>query len=359
MPGCAAAPGSGTAVGAVYVYQNQVALTSLNLIFRVRLMLAGNGASAAALAIVYSVWWVGWCDVMFGIYLGLMFLDFLMRMCHARNLKHVAPKDNEFAVVTGASGGIGREIAMELASRGYNIAMVARSEGKLSNLAKEVESLGRRARVYKTDLSNADQLSGLIAKISNDKLKVSLLINNAGVAYKSLFTEMDEKTMCNMISLNIQATIMLTRAILPHMVASGYGRVLIVSSIVGAASQPTQSIYAATKAFLSNFCGSLNYELRNTGVQVTCLEPGATLTGFAKRSAITDSFIFKVPTLQSTAQDVAKAGVDSMLSGSPRVTIGWFSHLAKFAGWLFPERITAWISTLFWANPHEMRRLLW
>jgi len=179
---------------------------------------------------------------------------------------------------------------------------------------------------------------------------VSLLVNNAGVADRNHFVSQSKKKIDLMMSLNVVGTTIMTKAFLPPMVERGYGRVLFVSSAIGISGQPTQAVYSSTKAFVSTFCSSLRFELRDTGVRVSCLNPGATITSFAKESRITSSLIFTLPTLQSKADAVARAGVEAMLYGQSWAITGWFSHLVWFCGWLLPEDLVSWIAMIFWCD---------
>lgn len=316
----------------------------------------------AGLCICALVWFKDYGSTLFAVYGVLLLLDTTMRWYHARNLRPVEPRDGEFAVVTGASSGIGRELCIALAERNFNIVAVARSKDKLEALATEIKRRFKvDARAVATDLSTPAGVDVLTNRLGADKLTVSILVNNAGFARKSLFHKTEEKTISQMIGLNSTTVTLLTRRILPDMISRGRGRVLVNSSIVGGAPQATQAVYAATKAYLSSLCSSLSYELRNTGVSITCLEPGATITGFAQVSNLTDANIFRIPRffgVQSAARDVALAAVDATLAGAPRLSVGWFSHLSVFAAWLAPSRLIAWIAVIFWADPRDIWSLL-
>jgi len=267
------------------------------------------------LLLLGALW--GGMAMFLGVILVVLVLDFVVRVLYYTPAQPVLPKDGDVALITGASRGIGREIAIVLAKdHKFDVVLVARSKGEISALADQIrKKYSVKAYAIASDLSNEAGITSLIEKLKKGNLFVSLLVNNAGVADRSHFVNQSKKRIDLMMSLNVIGTTMMTKAFLPLMVERGYGRVLFVSSAIGISGQPTQAVYSSSKAYVSTFCSSLRFELRNTGVRVSCLNPGATITSFAKESRITSSLIFTLPTLQSKADVVARAGVETMLNG--------------------------------------------
>ena len=213
------------------------------------------------------------------------------------------------ALVTGASSGIGREIARVLADRGTALSLVARRQDRLDELASE---LGERVpvTVLAADLGSDDGVA-LVERHLADR-PVELLVNNAGVGSGGLFHELPLAPELNQIRLNVLALVRLTHACLPGMVAAGHGGIVNVSSIAG--NQPLQgyATYGATKAFVSSFTESVAFEVRGTGVHVTLVKPGYTATEM-NPDAPTEGMQRRL--LWLDADHVARAAVDAVERG--------------------------------------------
>jgi short-subunit dehydrogenase len=171
-------------------------------------------------------------------------------------------------LVTGASRGIGRDLARGFAEKGADVALVARSEGPLRELA---DRLGGRA--YACDLTDRAALRGLLARVEADG-PIDILVNNAGDECIGRFTEMDAETLEFIVTLNVLATAELTRQALPGMLARGRGHVVNISSFAGIVVPPMLATYAATKAFVSHHAVNLQFELKDTPIGVTRVEIG-------------------------------------------------------------------------------------
>jgi uncharacterized protein len=173
------------------------------------------------------------------------------------------------ALITGASSGIGKEFAKQLAARGYHLILVARRQDRLRELA---ESLDTTTHIGPCDLVNeAHKLQGEIAKLGVD---VDLLINNAGFGLRGRFLDAPEGRDVEMIRVNCEAVVILTRAFLPAMIDRGRGGIITVASTAGAQPLPYETTYSATKAFATNFTEALHMELRGTGVKALAVNPG-------------------------------------------------------------------------------------
>jgi uncharacterized protein len=173
------------------------------------------------------------------------------------------------ALITGASSGIGEEFAKALARRGYDLVLVARRKDRLEKLA---EQLPATTHVIDCDLSSeASKLAGKVSKLG---LEIDLLVNNAGFGLRGRFLEHDERRLAEMVRVNCEAVVVLTRAFLPGMVARGRGGVITVASTAGMQPLPYEAVYGASKAFALNFTEALHAELGGTGVRALAVNPG-------------------------------------------------------------------------------------
>jgi short-subunit dehydrogenase len=209
------------------------------------------------------------------------------------------------ALVTGASSGIGREIASIHAERGGDLIVVARSEDKLDQLKSELE--GRHSvevSVLPKDLTEANAAQEVYDEVAGRGLAVDYLINNAGFGGRGVFHEREWDRDRAMIQLNITALTALCRHFLPDFVGRGSGRILNVSSTASLMPGPLQAVYYATKAYVTPF--------RDSGVTVTALLPGATETDFARTSGMDQTSLFETT---ASARSVAVAGYEAMLAG--------------------------------------------
>ena len=190
--------------------------------------------------------------------------------------------DNCNALITGASAGIGREFARQLASRARSLILVARREPRLSELRDELmgNHPGLSVHIHKTDLDNLSQIDELAKWLEREKIDVDLLINNAGLGDLGPFGTSDPARNERMMLVNMVALTSLTRHLLPQMIAKKRGAILNVSSSAGFLPIPGMAVYAASKAYVNSFSEALRAELRGTGVTVTALRPGPVRTEF-------------------------------------------------------------------------------
>jgi short-subunit dehydrogenase len=186
------------------------------------------------------------------------------------------------ALITGASAGIGREFARQLAGRAKSLILVARREQRLNELRDELEQQHPNLAIFlrKTDLADLVQLNELLAWLDRDRIEVDLLINNAGLGDSGAFVASDPIRNEQMTLVNIVALTTLTRHLLPRMIARRHGGILNVSSSAGFLPIPEFAVYAATKAYVTSFSEALRVELRGTGVSICALCPGPVHTEF-------------------------------------------------------------------------------
>jgi len=261
--------------------------------------------------------------------------------------------DAGYAIVTGASRGIGRAIAVELARYRIPLILVARDISRLTTVAREIEKYYNvPCRVLQADLSSPDCASRIHAATTEAGLKVDILINNAGSCTQGEMTESDLGDTLNMIQVNVGSVVELSRLYGKDMKDRRRGRILFVSSMSGALPGcPSVAVYAATKSFEKSLASSLGRELERYGVGVTCLLPGAVRdTDFAARSDIEDAVCFQIPGYAKSPEFVAGEGIKAMMLGYPEVYPGWQNRLfVKLGVPMLPSRVASLIGEYAWS----------
>ena len=224
------------------------------------------------------------------------------------------------ALITGASTGIGKELAKIHANKGGDLVIVARSLDKLEALKNELESkFGVNVKVIAKDLTDLKAVHELYDEIKKEEIVIEYLINNAGFGALGNFDELELDTHIQMINLNITALTVLTRLFLPDFKLQNKGKILNVSSTASLMPGPLQAVYYATKAYVTFLSNALSEELRDTAVTVTNLMPGATETEFGSRSGMDKTEVFKNTV---SARSVAEDGYTGMLKGKLDVISG-------------------------------------
>ena len=229
------------------------------------------------------------------------------------------------ALITGASAGIGQELARVFAARGYDLIICARREERLQTLADELSGVAK-VHTVAVDLSKAKGPAKLVGAIEELDLPVDVLINNAGCAFQGEFVDMSLNTANDIVALNMRALVETTHRLLPQMIERGQGNVLNVGSVVGFQAVPGMALYSASKAFVLSFTESLAEELRGTGVKVSALCPGLTRTEMTQ-----DLGADRIPgseLMMSDARSVAEAGFDAVNSGDVIRVPGCLNQLA-------------------------------
>lgn len=246
------------------------------------------------------------------------------------------------ALVTGASTGIGFELARLLARDGYRLVLVSRDPARLDEAAARLrrewpETVIELRAVDLADADGMDELCEYAAHLGPD-----VLVNNAGFGGYGPFVTSQPSEEVAMIATNITALTMLAKAVLPGMLERGAGRILNVGSTASFAPGPFAAVYAATKAYVLSLSEALAEEVSGSGVTVTCLCPGPTETGFARRASMNSTRVFKGPV--ADAQSVARIGHDAMMAGRRVAVAGPVNKLLIFAIRLVPRSVVAWIS---------------
>jgi len=239
--------------------------------------------------------------------------------------------DRKTALITGASFGIGLELARIFAREGHNLVLVARSADKLRQLASELEKAhGARSLILAVDLTDPGAPAYVLDQTTRANVVVDILVNNAGFGQYGLFVENDLEECLRQIQLNVTALTHLTRLYLPKMIERKSGRILNVASTAAFQPGPLMAVYFATKAYVLHFSEALANELAASGVTVTCLCPGATKTEFHKRAKATEMKLLKMGSMD--ARTVAEDGYRALMAGKPVVISG-------FKNWLFAQSV--------------------
>jgi short-subunit dehydrogenase len=249
------------------------------------------------------------------------------------------PSDSSTCLVTGASSGIGAEIARQLAARGRGVTLTARRKDRLEELAEELTTRhGVRADTVACDLSSPAARKRMIGTVADRGLDVEVVVNNAGFGSAGRFQELDADAERRMVRTNVEAVVDLCSAYVPRMVERGRGSILNVASVAAYQPVPRQATYAATKAFVLSFTEGLHVDLKGTGVTATALCPGPTRTEFGDAAGIPDE-LFEIPGLVYTAEQMAIAGVEAMERGRRTVIPGATNLVGALGGRLMPRAL--------------------
>lgn len=242
------------------------------------------------------------------------------------------------ALVTGASGGLGAEFARVFAEEGFDLVLVARSEGKLFALKNELEDrFVVTAHVCAVDLAREDAALEVHDFVLEHGLRVDALVNNAGFGDAGSFCRSDWQRQRDMVQVNIVALMQLTHLFVPPMVQRGAGMVLNLSYVAAFGAGPYMSTYYASKAFVLSFSEALHEELAGTGISVTALCPGPTATGFERAAAMGEgSTMFRHA---ASAADVARDGYHALRAGKAVCLQGAFTKAMAFGARLVPRAV--------------------
>jgi short-subunit dehydrogenase len=239
------------------------------------------------------------------------------------------------ALVTGASSGIGIELARQLARDGHDLVLSARRAAPMHALAAELEAHGADSIVIPVDLSKPGGALELATAVETRGLLIDVLVNNAGLGGIGRFDQLEPRRIGEMLHVNVVALTELTRLLVPGMVARRRGKVMLVASTAGFQPGPRMAVYFATKAYVLSLGEALAYELRGTGVTVTTLCPGATATEFFK---VAGSNTALQPAM--SASEVARIGYRAMRAGRRVAITGILNRILAVGGRYGPHSIT-------------------
>lgn len=252
------------------------------------------------------------------------------------------------ALITGASSGIGRELALQLARKGHDLVLTARRAEALQELASQIASTHSAAvHVHAADLADPAAPEELVRFLDAGGLTVDVLVNNAGFGQLGLFRDIPLERERSMVQVNDLAPLELTKRLLPGMVERGRGRVLNVASTAAFQPGPGQAVYYASKAFLLHWSEAVAEELRGTGVTLTALCPGATSSEFFAESGMARTPVLLDRMPKMSTEKVARVGLRGMERGRRIVVPGLMNRMMAFSYRLFPRRlvtrVTGWL----------------
>ncbi len=251
---------------------------------------------------------------------------------------------NKTALITGASSGIGYEIAKILAKDSDILVLVSRKRERLLEVKRELENYAPvSVKVIVKDLSQPGAVEDIYRELESEKISVDILINNAGVGHLGSFTETDWRHDADIIATNITALTHMTKLFVKDMIARKKGRIMNVASTAAFQPGPLMAVYYASKAYVLSFSEAIANELRGTGVTITALCPGPTATNFAKVADMERSklFMLKPP---ASAMDVAHYGYDAMMKGKTVAVHGAVNKIIAFSVRLSPRKLLSLIS---------------
>ena len=225
---------------------------------------------------------------------------------------------NKLALITGASSGIGLSLALELGARGYDLVVCSAGE-RLQTTARQLRGTSVDVLEVQADLATRDGVERLWKQVLSLGRAVDVVCINAGVGVGGLFSDTDLDAELNMVELNCAGTVQLAKYVVRQMIGQGEGKILFTASIAGEMVAPREAVYAATKAFVLSFAHSLRYELRDTGISVTALQPGPTDTDFFHRAGMDNTKVGSEGKSESQPSDVARQGIDALLAGKDHV----------------------------------------
>ncbi|WP_288434104.1 SDR family oxidoreductase [uncultured Deinococcus sp.] len=249
--------------------------------------------------------------------------------------------NNKYALITGGTSGIGRELAKIFAREHYNLILVARNEQELNTCAAEFRQGGVEVITLAKDLFNRDEVFAVYDEVKAKGIQVDVLVNDAGQGYYGEFKDTDINRELDIIQLNISATVILTKCFLKDMVARNEGKILQLASIASVTPGPWQSVYHGTKAFILSFSEAIREELKDTNVTVTALLPGATDTDFFNKADMQNSKIVQDKSSLSDPADVAQDGFDALMAGDDKVTSGLKNKMMVGMSNVMPETTVA------------------
>lgn len=258
------------------------------------------------------------------------------------------------ALITGASAGLGAQFARLFAKDNISLVLVARREGRLRQLKRELEAeCDVRVDFVPLDLTLPDSVGRVVEFLKDHQIEVEFLVNNAGYGQTGSFSEISLLRNLGQIDLNVRALTELTHRLLPDMVKNRSGRILNVGSTAGDQPGPFMAVYYAGKAYVNSFSEALSYELKGTGVTVTLSCPGPTFTEFAEVSQVRNMSMFQMNAMPSDV--VARQAYRAMMKGTRRITHGARNKVASQANRLASKSATLRIVAMLNSAKTESR----
>lgn len=242
-------------------------------------------------------------------------------------------------LITGATGGIGYELAKIFANEKYNLVIVARNKEHLIHIKENLERKHKiRVFIIAKDLTEKDASDEIFNTVTHHNIDINILVNNAGFGDFGEFCNAEWQKQYEMIQVNIVAMIHMTKLFLKPMIEKGTGKILNTASIAAFQPGPLMSVYYASKAFVLSFSEALSKELINTGVTVTALCPGPTKTGFEEKASLSQSKLFKTLKV-ADSYAVAKFGYKELMKGTPVAVHGMLNKLLVIGSRIAPRSL--------------------
>ncbi|HEY9003981.1 MAG TPA: SDR family oxidoreductase [Mucilaginibacter sp.] len=249
--------------------------------------------------------------------------------------------NQKYVLITGATSGIGYELAKLFARDKYNLVNVARSAEELQTCEAEFINYGIEVISIAKDLSVRDQVLELCEEVRGKGIHIDILVNDAGQGLYGEFKDTDLERELAIIDLNIGATVILTKHFLQDMVERNEGKILNLASIASKLPGPRQSVYHATKSFILSFSEALRAELSETNITVTALMPGVTDTDFFRKAEMLDSKAVQDKDAMADPTDVAKDGYEALMAGKDKVISGFKNKVQVAASNMMPDSTVA------------------
>ena len=246
-----------------------------------------------------------------------------------------------YAVITGATSGIGYELAKLFAQDHYNLVIVSRDQQELDAKAAELKGYGVDVITISKDFFNRQDAFSLYDEIKSRGIEIDVLVNDAGQGVYGKFQDTQIERELNIIDLNIAAVVILTKCFLQDMIAKNSGKILNVASIASKTPGPWQSVYHGTKAFVLSFTEAIREELKDTEITITALMPGVTDTDFFNKADMQNSKAVQDPDAKADPADVAKDGFDALMAGKDKVISGLKNKVQIGMSNLMPDSMVA------------------
>jgi uncharacterized protein len=241
------------------------------------------------------------------------------------------------ALITGASGGIGYELAKRFANEHYHLVLVARSQEKLIQIKRELEMTGISVEIIAKDLGDPSSPLEIYNELQTKNIHISVLVNNAGFGLYGLFHQLDLQKQAEMINLNVTALTQMTWLFVQDMIKNQSGHILNIASTAAFQPGPLMAVYFATKAHVLSFSEALHEELNPYGITVTALCPGATKTDFGRAANAEGTRLFKGNLMSS--DKVAKIGFEALFQGNSTKVVGSMNYFGTLAARILPRRL--------------------
>lgn len=248
---------------------------------------------------------------------------------------------NKYALITGATSGIGYELAKLFANDKYNLVIVARNQQELDEKAAEFRALGVEVVSIAKDFFQRDEVFALYDEVKSKGIQIDVLVNNAGQGVYGEFKDTDIERELSIIDLNISSLVILTKCFVQDMTARNSGNILNLASIASKSPGPWQSVYHGTKAFVLSFTEAIREELKDFDITITALMPGATDTDFFNKADMLESKAVQDPEALSDPADVAKEGFDALMAGKDKVIAGMKNKIQTTMGNVIPDSALA------------------